>query len=71
MTTTRKKKEAEKKVDKAVDMTFPASDPVATGGATSTEPPTRPKDRKPPLLRKEEIEQARRGDGHKRNRGHA
>jgi hypothetical protein len=71
MTTTRKKKAAEKQADKAVDMTLPASDPVATGGATSTEPSARPRDRKPPLLRKQEIEQARRGHGHKQNRRHA
>jgi hypothetical protein len=54
-------KEQERKVDKAVDMTFPASDPVATGEATSTEPPRRPIERKPPIISKEEIERARRG----------
>jgi hypothetical protein len=54
--------EQEKKVDKAVDMTFPASDPVAAGEATSTEPPRRPVDREPPVISKEQIEQARRGD---------
>jgi hypothetical protein len=57
----------DEKVDKAVDMTFPASDPVATGQATSTEPPKRPTDRQPPLISKEEIDQARRGSGHERN----
>jgi hypothetical protein len=61
--TATKRKETERKVDKAIDMTFPASDPVATGGATSTEPPRRPADRKPPIVSKEEIERARRG-GH-------
>ena len=65
--TTDKKRETEKKVDKGLDMTFPASDPVATGKATSTEPPRRPKDRKAPVITKEEIEQARRGRGHKSN----
>jgi hypothetical protein len=58
--------EQEKKVDQAVDMTFPASDPVAAGESTSTEPPKRPTDREPPLVSKEEIEQARRGAGHER-----
>ena len=62
-----KKKETEKKVDRAVDMTFPASDPIATGKATSTEPPKRPKDRQAPVISKEEIEQAQRGSGHKQN----
>ena len=57
----------EKKVDEAVKMTFPASDPVATGRTTSTEPPKRPTDREPPIITREEIEQARRGSGHKQN----
>jgi hypothetical protein len=58
-----KKKETEKKVDR----TFPASDPIATGKATSTEPPKRPKDRQAPVISKDEIEQAQRGSGHKQN----
>jgi hypothetical protein len=62
-----KKKKENKKVDKAVDMTFPASDPVATGKATSTEAPHKPVDREPPAISKEEIEQARRGAGHKQD----
>lgn len=62
-----RKKEKDKKVDEAVDMTFPASDPVAVGQATSTEPPKSPTDRKSPVISKEEIEQARRGSGHKQN----
>ena len=65
--TTGKKSKTEKNVDKGLDMTFPASDPAATGKATSTEPPGRPTDRKAPVITKEEIEQARRGRGHKRN----
>jgi hypothetical protein len=65
---TEKAKAKEKKLDKAVDMTFPASDPVASGKATGTEPPRRPADRKPPIISKEEIERARRGNGHKDNR---
>jgi hypothetical protein len=53
--------EQERKIDKAVEMSFPASDPIATGGATSTEPPSRPTDRSAPVISEEEIEQARRG----------
>ena len=55
----------DKKHDKAVDMTFPASDPVAHGKPTGTEKPARPADRKAPRITREQIEQARRGDGHK------
>jgi hypothetical protein len=51
-------KTRERKIDDAVDMTFPASDPTATGGATSTEPPARPADRQAPCVTKEEIERA-------------
>jgi hypothetical protein len=65
---TKKPGSKEKKLDKAVDMTFPASDPVASGKATGTEPPRRPADRKPPVISKEEIERARRGSGHNENR---
>jgi hypothetical protein len=48
-------------------MTFPASDAVATGKSTSTEPPSRPTDREAPIISEEDIEQARRGSGHKQN----
>jgi hypothetical protein len=58
----------ERKVDKAVDMTFPASDAPAHGKATGTEPPRRPVDREAPRVTKEEIEQAQRGEGHKQGR---
>ena len=54
----------QRKHDKAVDMTFPASDPVAQGEPTGTEEPRRPVDRKAPVTTREEIEQARRGEGH-------
>ena len=54
--------EEERKIDEAVDMSFPASDPVATGSATSTEPPGSRTDRKPPIISKEEIERAQRGN---------
>ena len=62
------KKRKEKSVDKAVDMTFPASDPPAHGKPTSTEPPKRPVNRKAPTITKEQIEQAQRGEGHKPER---
>jgi len=55
----------EKKLDEAVKETFPASDPPSIGSATSTEAPTKPVDRKAPQIRKEDIEAAQRGDGHK------
>ena len=57
------KKRKEHKIDKAVDMSFPASDAPAHGNPTGTEPPRRPADRKAPRVTKEEIEQAQRGGG--------
>ena len=53
------------KRDDALDKTFPASDSVAQGGATATEPPTAPMDRKPPLISREQIEAAERDEGHR------
>jgi len=61
----RAKTHKDRKIDKAVDMTFPASDAPAHGHATGTEPPRRPADRKAPHVTKEQIEQAQRGEGHK------
>jgi hypothetical protein len=61
------RKRQEEKIDEAIRETFPASDPTATGEATSTEPPKRPKDREPPIISKEEIEQAKQGKGHAQN----
>lgn len=61
----KKRKGKDAKVDRALDMTFPASDAPAGGDATSREPPKRPADRKAPVITKEQIEQARRGEGHK------
>ena len=55
----------DKKHDQAVDMTFPASDATAHGPATGTEPPTRPSERKAPVITREQIEQVQRGEGHK------
>ena len=59
------KAKTEKKVDKAVDLSFPASDATAHGTPTGNEPPARPVDRKAPRISKEDIARARRGDGHK------
>jgi len=62
------KKHKEHEIDKAVDMTFPASDAPAHGRATGTEPPRRPADRKAPRVTREEIDQAQRGEGHKQGK---
>jgi CBS domain-containing protein len=48
----------EREVDRAVESTFPASDPTASGRATSTEPATRPVDRQAPVISREDIERA-------------
>lgn len=61
------KAKAEKKVDQGSSMSFPASDPPAVGGVTSTEPAGRPVGRKAVAPTREEIEAARRGQGHKDN----
>lgn len=42
----------DERLDEALRQTFPASDPVAVGEATSTEPPARPVDRKAPRFNK-------------------
>jgi hypothetical protein len=47
-------------LDEALVDTFPASDPVAVGHSTSTEPPARPTDRKAPVIDLEEVAAARR-----------
>jgi len=51
----------EKDVDKAVEMTFPASDATTPGHATSTEPAMRPTDRRAPVISKDDIEAAAKG----------
>jgi hypothetical protein len=48
----------QKKVDKSLDMTFPASDPPASNQSTGTEAPGRPESRQAPLISKDEIEAA-------------
>jgi hypothetical protein len=49
-------KACDQKVDNAVEMTFPASDPTAVGRATGTEPASRPVNRQAPIISKEDIE---------------
>ena len=57
------KKAREEDVDKSVEMTFPASDAATPGHATSTEPPSRPTDRRAPTISKDDIEAAAKGTG--------
>jgi len=45
-----RKGEQDRKVDKALEDTFPASDPVTVGDITADEPAHAPKDRKAPKL---------------------
>ena len=52
------------KIDDAVEKTFPASDPVNVGDPTGTEPAKRPVDRAAPIITKDEIDAAQRGEGH-------
>jgi hypothetical protein len=66
---TQDKANKDKKIDKAVDMTFPASDPAASGKATGTEAPARPADRKAPVITREEVDRAQKGEGHKKRDG--
>lgn len=66
---TKRGKQNDKKQDKAIDMTYPASDPTANSKPTGTEPPRRPVDRQAPEISKEEIDRAQRGEGHKHQGG--
>lgn len=54
----------DKKVDQSIAHTYPASDPTPHSGVTSTEPASRPMDRQAPIVTKEQIEMAQRGEGH-------
>jgi len=47
-------------LDEALGQTFPASDPFSVGQTTSTEPPSRPVDRKAPRLIKQPPEKRRK-----------
>ncbi len=53
-------------LDDALGDTFPASDPVAVGHSTSTEPPARPTDRKAPVIDLDDVAAARRKSGRAR-----
>lgn len=53
-------------LDDALGETFPASDPVAVGHSTSTEPPARPTDRKAPEIDLDEVAAARGKSGRAR-----
>jgi hypothetical protein len=56
-------KKQSKKLDEAVDMTFPASDPINVGAPTGTEQSGKRIDRAPPVITKEQIDAAERGEG--------
>jgi hypothetical protein len=45
-------------LDRALELTFPASDPIAPGNVTSTEKSGRPVDRQPPVISREDVERA-------------
>ena len=45
-----KRPDLDRELDEALAQTFPASDPVAVGHPTATEPPTQPVDRKAPAF---------------------
>ena len=55
------RKSTDKKLDRAVEMTFPASDPATAGKATGTEAASRPTDRHAPLITKEDVDRASAG----------
>jgi len=48
----------DRELDKAIEQTFPASDPTATGSTTSTERPGSDPTRKAPVITKKQIEAA-------------
>lgn len=57
----------DRKIDEAGKESFPASDPASIGKPTGTEAPASRPDRQAPIPSKQEIEAARRGEGHKQN----
>ena len=59
------KAQKDRKVDEAGRESFPASDPASIGKPTGTETPASPPDRQATVPSREDIEAARRGDGHK------
>jgi len=60
-------KKSDKKIDKVVDMTFPANDPTPPSKPTGTEKALRPVDLRAPAITKEQIDGASRGDDHREN----
>jgi hypothetical protein len=61
----RGRQQKDEKVDRSVDMTFPASDAPAAGKPTGNEEPKSRPDREAPVISKEDIDRAQRGEGHK------
>ncbi|MDX2159509.1 MAG: hypothetical protein SFW09_23635 [Hyphomicrobiaceae bacterium] len=55
-----RKDRTEKKLDKAIADTFPASDPIAPGDVTADDQPRRPVDRKPPRIDVELVKELAR-----------
>jgi hypothetical protein len=55
-----KRRKLEAELDRALAHTFPASDPYSVGQSTSTEPPSRPVDRRAPELPAESVRVPRR-----------
>ena len=53
--------EAEAKLDRAVEMTFPASDPPLPGNPTGNEGESQPQARQAPLISSDDVERARGG----------
>jgi hypothetical protein len=51
----------EEKIDRAVEMTFPASDPPLPGNPTGNERATQPANRQAPLISRDDVERARGG----------
>jgi hypothetical protein len=54
------KSKLDAQLDEALTDTFPASDPIAVGHFTGTEPPARPIDRKAPVIDLDDVAAARR-----------
>jgi hypothetical protein len=61
--------ELDRKLDRALEGTFPASDPVSIGDATSAKP-DRPAGRKPASIDKRQVDRLAREVGKKKS-GHA
>jgi len=59
---------AEDRIDRALEMTFPASDPPAPGHATGTEPPAQPPSRQARRIGRAEVEAAAAGADRKKRR---